>query len=260
MASLAQGWAIQTRVIKALMIRELSTRFGRENIGFLWMMVEPLLFPTLVAFMWRFMRGPEEHGISIIAYVVSGYVPLTLFRHAVNRSAGVFTANSSLMYHRQIKLLDFILVRFLIEMIGAMMSFLFIAIVLIYFDLFPVPANPGALLAGWALYCLFSFSLCLVLAPLSEVSEVLEKFLPVTTYIVIPFSGTFNQVSWLAPSVQQVMLWSPFVDAMELIRYGIFGEDVDPVYSVSVPIIGSLIFLVVGLMLCRRVRRSLVVE
>ncbi len=68
MASLVKGWGIQTRVIKALMIRELSTRFGRENIGFLWMMVEPLLFPALVAIIWRLLKGPEEHGISVIAF------------------------------------------------------------------------------------------------------------------------------------------------------------------------------------------------
>ncbi|PXA83361.1 capsule biosynthesis protein [Nostoc sp. 3335mG] len=260
MATLTQGWHIQARVIKALMIRELYTRFGRDNIGFLWMMVEPLLFPALVAVMWRFMKGSDEHGISVIAYVVSGYVPLTLFRHGVNRSAGVFSANASLMYHRQIKLLDFIFVRFLIEMIGSMMSFVLIAIILLYFDLMPVPANPGYLLAGWLLYCAFSFSLCLVLAPLSEVSEVLEKFLPVTTYIVIPFSGTFNQTSWLAPGIQDIMIWSPFVDAMEMIRYGIFGHDVDPIYNIWVPIIGSLVFTVVGLALCRSVRRKMVVE
>ena len=39
---LKSGWDIQVRVIKALMIRELTTRFGRENIGFLWVMAEPL--------------------------------------------------------------------------------------------------------------------------------------------------------------------------------------------------------------------------
>ena len=41
-SKLAAGWRIQRRVIGALMIRELITRFGRENIGFLWVMVEPL--------------------------------------------------------------------------------------------------------------------------------------------------------------------------------------------------------------------------
>jgi capsular polysaccharide transport system permease protein len=57
MASLAQGWRIQTRVIQALIIRELTTRFGRENIGFLWVMAEPLLFAVLVGLLWRFEKG-----------------------------------------------------------------------------------------------------------------------------------------------------------------------------------------------------------
>lgn len=260
MASLAQGWHIQVRVIKSLIIRELSTRFGRENIGFLWMMVEPLLFPALVAVMWRLLRGPEEHGISIIAFVITGYVPLTLFRHAVSRSAGVFTANSSLMYHRQIRLLDFILVRFLIEMIGSMMSYLFIASILIYAGFFPVPYDLGLFLIGWLLYCAFTFSGCLVLAPLSEMSDIIEKFLPVVTYVMIPFAGTFNQTSWLPPALREYMLWSPFVDTMEPMRYGVFGHQVDPYYNLTVPIVATMVCLMVGLLLCRHVRRQLVVE
>ena len=58
MASLRQGWDIQKRVIGALMLRELTTRFGRENIGFLWIMVEPLLFAVLVGILWRVDRPP----------------------------------------------------------------------------------------------------------------------------------------------------------------------------------------------------------
>ncbi len=164
------------------------------------------------------------------------------------------------MYHRQIKILDFIFVRFLIEMIGSMMSYLLIAIILIYLGLFPVPADLGMLIAGWGLYCLFTLSLCLILAPLSETSEVIEKLLPVTTYIMIPFAGTFNMVSWLSPKLRDGMLWSPFVDAMEMMRYGVFGEQVTPYYDPMVPVWASMICMVVGLTLCRRIRRKLVVE
>jgi capsular polysaccharide transport system permease protein len=258
--SLAAGWRIQRRVISALMIRELVTRFGRENIGFLWVMAEPLLFAILVGFVWRFMHGPEEHGVSVFAFIASGYIPLTLFRNGVGRSARVFTANGSLMYHRQIKILDFIFVRFLIEMIGAMMAYLFVATILITLGEFPVPADMGAFLAGWFLYCLFSFSICLVLAPISEQSEALEKFLPVTIYIMIPFSGTFSMVSWLTPAAQQFMWYSPFVHAMELMRYGIFGARVDARWDAAVPIGASMVLLLIGLILCRRIRRDLVVE
>lgn len=260
MASLNQGWRIQTRVISALMIRELNTRFGRENIGFLWIMAEPLLFAGLVAIVWRFMKGPEEHGVSVIAFVVSGYLPLTLFRHAVSRSVSAFVANGSLLYHRQIKIVDFILVRFLIEMFGGMLAYVVIAGALIYFGLFPVPADFGLLIAGWLIYSFFTLSLCLIIAPLSEMSEVLEKFIPVTTYIMIPFSGTFNMTSWLVPKAQEVMFWSPPVHAMEMMRAGIFGDLVQPYYDVTVPIVFSMTCVLIGLALCHRVRRTLVVE
>lgn len=260
MNGFAAGWRIQRRVISALMIRELVTRFGRENIGFLWMMVEPLLFAGLVGLVWRYMKGPEEHGVSIVAFVASGYIPLTLFRHAVTRSTRVFSVNGSLLYHRQIKILDFILVRFLIEVIGSMMAFVFIGTLLFCLNEFPIPADLWSLFLGWILYCWFTFSLCLVLAPLSEMSEVLEKLMPVTLYIMIPFSGTFTMVSWLTPAVRRFMLYSPFQSPMELMRLGIFGDRVNAIWELSVPITTSLVLMVVGLILCRRVRRHIVVE
>lgn len=260
MSSFAAGWRIQRRVIGALMIRELVTRFGRENIGFLWIMVEPLLFAGLVGVLWRFMKGPEEHGVSVVAFVASGYIPLTLFRHTVMRAVRVFSVNSSLMYHRQIKILDFIFVRFLIEVIGSMMAYLFIGTLLVLIGEFPIPADLGALIGGWFLYCLFTFSLCLVLAPLSETSDVLERIMPVTTYLMIPFSGTFNMVAWLTPQAQHAMYYSPFVHAMELMRYGIFGNSVNAQWDVWVPILASIFCMLIGLAMCRRVRRHLVVE
>ena len=257
---LAVGWRIQRRVIGALMIRELSTRFGRENFGFLWMMLEPLLFPALVAVVWRVLKGNQEHGIGIMAFVVTGYVPLTLFRRAVGRSSGVIAANGGLMYHRQISLLDFILVRFLIEMIGAMMGFVVIAAILIACDAFPVPDDLGLMVAGWLVYAFFTLTICLILAPLSEVSSLVDKLIPVTTYVMIPFAGTFNLVAWLDPALREGMLWSPFVNAMEMIRAGVFGDRIHAYYNVWVPLGESLGCLLVGLILCRAIRRRLVVE
>lgn len=257
---LREGWSIQVRVIHALMIRELITRFGRENIGFLWIMVEPLLFAGLVATLWRITKGSEEHGVSIIAFVVTGYIPITLFRHGIARSQAVFTANGSLLYHQQIKLLDFLLSRFVIEFLGSLMAYAFIAIVLIAFNEFPIPKDIGLFLSGYFLYALFSFSICLIVAPLSEVSEAVEKFIPVTTYIMIPFSGLFYMVAWIKPEVREYMLFSPFVNGMEMMRKGIWGEEITAYYNIWNPIACSMVAAAIGLALCRRVRRTLVVE
>lgn len=259
MKNLREGWRIQVRVIGALLVRELNTRFGRENIGFLWIMAEPLLFAGLVSVVWTLMRGSEENGIGIVAFIGSGYVPLTFFRHAVTRSAKVVEANSGLMYHRQVKMLDFVFARVLIEFIGAMMAYVFFGCVLGFFGLFPVPYNIGIVIGGFLLYAFFTLSLCLIMAPLSEVSELVEKLLPVTTYIMISFSGTFNMASWLNPKLRDALLWSPPSNAMEIMRYGLFGGKVQPYYSIQNTLIISMICTLFGLIICRQIRRRLVV-
>ena len=260
MRNIALGWRIQTRVISALMLRELITRFGRENIGFLWVMAEPLLFAILVGVLWSFIKGPTEHGITVVAFVASGYIPLVMFRSTISRAVRAFSANSSLLYHRQVTILDLITVRFLVELIGSMMAYLMVAILLMLFGLFPVPANLGLLLFGFFLYGFFTFSVALILAPLSEVSDTLEKFMPVTVYLMVPFSGTFNLTSWLTPDVREILLYSPPVTAMELQRYGIWGDKITPYYDVPYAIAVSMVLMLIGLAACHNVRKILIVE
>jgi len=260
LASLRKGWNIQVRVIGALLVRELTTRFGRENIGFLWIMVEPLLFAVLVAVAWRALKGPLEYGVDIVAFVVSGYIPLVFFRSTISRAVSSFTANGSLMYHRQIKVLDLILVRFTIELIGHMMAYLFIALALGAFGFFPVPYDLGFLMLGWAYYALFTLSVALVVAPLSEMSEVVEKIIPVTTYLMVPFSGAFFLVGSLSATAAAVVLYSPPVHGMEMMRYGLFGPSIDPQFDFLYPLKFCLPCMALGLLLCRMVRKNLVVE
>lgn len=260
MGTLSKSWAVQARVIKALMLRELTTRFGRENIGFLWIMGEPLLFAVLVSLVWRAMKGPFEFGVDIIVFVVSGYIPLVLFRSAFSRAIQAFTVNSALLYHRQVKILDILLVRFLLELIGHMMAYLFVALVLGALGIFPWPYDISYILLGWLYYSLFSFSISTVLAPLSETNEVFEKLAPVTTYLMVPFSGAFFMVSALKKDIQDIVLYSPPVHGMEMMRYGIFGPSVDAQFSYTYTVAVSLPLMALGLAMCRRVRRDLVVE
>ncbi len=260
MGQFKEGLRVQFKVIQALTARELMTRFGRQNIGFLWIMMEPLLFAGLVGVVWAFIRGPISDEINILAFVVTGYIPLTFLRHAFGRSASIFVANSALLYHRQVKVLDFIVVRVLIEGTGAMMAYIFAGIVLGFFGYFPFPSDIGALVLGWAIYVGFILSICTILAPLSEVSEVVEKLVPVSIYLSIPFSGVFNLASWLPPHIREMLMWSPLVSGMELMRYGLFGSAVTPYYDLGKAFAVTIVCLLAGLILTRRVRRTMTVS
>ena len=75
------------RIIWALLLRELATRYGRENLGFLWVLGEPLLFCGSVSIMWSIIKPHYEHGIQIVPFVVTGYMPILLVRHTARNLA-----------------------------------------------------------------------------------------------------------------------------------------------------------------------------
>ena len=51
-SSFFQDLAIQSRVLHALMMRELITRYGRDNLGVLWLVGEPIVFTLGVTTLW----------------------------------------------------------------------------------------------------------------------------------------------------------------------------------------------------------------
>ena len=88
----------------------------------------------------------------------------------------------------------------------------------------------------------------------------MEKLIPVTLYISLPFSGAFTMNSWLTNNFASFLVYSPFVDAMEMFRYGLFGDMVKPIYNPWVPVYAAVPMAALGLVLCRRARAKMVFE
>ncbi|MEA2741427.1 MAG: capsular polysaccharide transport system permease protein, partial [Acetobacteraceae bacterium] len=65
-------------VFYALIIRDLMTRFGRQHLGFVWTILEPMILCTGVMFVWSFIHDPLIHGMPVVELVFTGYMPLTL--------------------------------------------------------------------------------------------------------------------------------------------------------------------------------------
>ena len=58
---------IQWRVIRALLMREVITRFGRENVGVLWLIGEPALFTLGVSALWSAAGLNHGSALPIVA-------------------------------------------------------------------------------------------------------------------------------------------------------------------------------------------------
>ena len=257
--SLRQCFLVQTRVIWALVLREMHTRYGRENIGYLWIVGEPISFCLGVTIVWTMIRPAHEHGLPVTAFVVTGYVPLTMWRHCVSRSLKAFESNGALLFHRQVSPLDIIVARVILEIVGTLIAGIIVAFGAMLLGYMDPPKDYPLLYLGLAYQMLFSFACALLIASLSERSDTVEKMISAVMYLSLPLSGAFTMVSWIPDKYQWILLLSPSVHNLEMIRGGQFGSGAHPIYDLFFVTWSTGLLLLIGLSLTLRSRRYIVV-
>jgi capsular polysaccharide transport system permease protein len=250
----------QARIINALLLREVHTRYGRENLGFVWFIAEPLLFSFGIIAVWTALKGRYEHGLPILAFVITGYLPLTLWRHVTNRAIHCFRANAALLYHRQVRMLDLLLARVVLEVYGVMIAWLVIAFVFISLGLYEPPQDWALFYLGWFYFVLICTGLGLIVGSLTEMYEWTEKLVGPLMYFLLPVCGCFYMVDWLPDRWRGAALLIPTVDAFELIRGGQFGPGLRVHYDLPYLSFASVALVGLGLALTRRVHHYLVIE
>lgn len=242
---------IQLRVIKALLFREVITRYGRHNVGMLWMVGEPMLFTLGVTSLWSIVKMHTVSDIPIVAFAVTGYSSVLLWRNAANRCAKAIEPNLSLMYHRNVKVIDIFLARILLELIGATGSMIVLTIFFSMFGMMAWPADVVTIGQGWALLSWFALSLGFVVGAISERSETFERLWHIITYVLFPLSGAMFMVSWLPTTLQNAVLMLPMVHGTEMIRHGFFGKIVETREDPAYMAVCNLILTLIGLILVR---------
>jgi capsular polysaccharide transport system permease protein len=254
---LGEAFGVQRRVIGALLLREMSTRFGRENLGFVWLFVEPALLGGAVGMMHHLSGHGLPGGVDILSFWVLGYIPFYLFRSVVNRAPVAIVSNQSLLFHRRITILDIMLSRNLLEggaVLGAMAVFTLVlgAATAVW------PVQPAKLVLGMALMLLLASGISMLLAAGSVYSEMYERLTHLVTYLSLPVLGAFYMVFWLPTELQALALYIPTVHCFELVREGQFGDAVPIHYDIPYVLAWCAVLNLFGLAALRKARRDLV--
>jgi len=255
-----RGLVIQWRVVGALLIREIYSRFGRESLGFAWIVAEPLVFALPVLFVWRAVRDPNEHGLSLVPFLWSGYLPLLLFRHLGGRILMFIRANVPLLYHQRVKIFDIFLARSLLE-IGSNLTALIVSFIVFYaIGAVDVPRDLPLFYLGYFYMIWWAVVIALIIGALCERSDWVQQVWMPYSYLYMMFSGFFFIADWLPPTIRKVALYQPYTQAYEMIRGGVFGTTIttytDPAYTTFVLAILTLF----GLWLMREGHKYVVIE
>lgn len=253
--SLLQCLRIQRRVMHALMMREIITRFGRENLGVLWLVGEPMLFTLGVTAMWSVAGLHHISAIPIVAFAVTGYSSVLLWRNSASHAGGAIPQNKPLLFHRNVRVIDVFVIRTVIEMGGATASFIVLSLFFIFIGWMSMPVDPLEVLFGWMMLAWFGTGLALLIGALTAFSDIVERVWTPIAYLLFPISGAGFMVDWLPTGMQKFVLLLPMVHGIEILREGYFGNVVPPHYDVAYMATCCLTLSLAGLYLVREANR-----
>lgn len=251
--SFHRSFKIQLRVIYALLMREIITRYGRHNIGFAWLFVEPMLFTLGITVLWYNLKTASGNSIPIVPFAITGYSTVLMWRNSANRVIHAIEANIGLLYHRNVKVLDVFLARMLLEIFGATISFLLLSVIFFSIGIMGLPEDFLLIIQGWVLLAWFSLALGLVVASFAELSELVDRFWHTITYLLFPLSGAAFMVHWLPEKLQNIVLYLPMLHSVEMIRHGYYGSVISTYEDLNYLIWSNLILSFVGLFMVKYV-------
>lgn len=253
---LYKSLAISFRVIVALTYREIITRYGRYNIGFLWLFIEPMLFTLGVAALWSLIK-PITGDVPVFAFAITGYSSVLLWRNSAGRCSLAIEPNLALMYHRNVKIMDIFISRIFLEIAGTTLSFIILIGFFMFIGEIESPHNILLVIFAWLLLIWFAVALGFCIGSMSELSPFFDRLWHTLTYLLFPISGALFMVSWLPTNVRDIVLWIPMVHTTEMLRDGFFGNIVQAYYDLSYFFIFTIILSIIGFSLSKILEKRL---
>jgi len=245
------------RAIGALMLREMSTRFGRTPGGYAWIVIQPLAVIVVLAAGFALILPAPGLGTSFLLFKATGYVVLIQFR-AITQLVGMSLAFSRpLLDYPAVVWIDAVLARFLLNaLVTTLVAYLLLAGILVYEGLNPVLDWPP-ILSALALSVALAFGVGCLNAYLFLRFEVWQQAWGILTAPLFIISGVIFLFEDLPPAAQDVLWWNPVYHITGLLREGFYSTYQPAYVSTAYVAACALVPMALGLLLLRRYARTL---
>jgi capsular polysaccharide transport system permease protein len=256
--SLARGAFVQLQVVHALVLRETRTRFGEHQLGYLWAVLEPLIWVGTFWGLYEVTNHPVPYGMDTLAFLTTGVLTYELFAKNVSRIGEAINGNKPLLFYPQVQPIDLVWARAALE--TATLSAVFVIVMgagAFFRGQIPRVDDVLMVMAGLLLAALLGTSLGLLLCMLGALSNVVERLRGPLMRPLFWVSGLFFTVEEVPEGARRALLLNPVVHTVELVREGWFASYDSPSASVPYVLYFTLAFFTAGLLLERIVRRKI---
>ena len=242
------------RNIVALMLREMSTTYGRSAGGYLWALAEPILGITLLTIILQAglaIRNPSL-GTNFPIFYATGILPFLLYQRTAAKVGTAIPFSRALLHYPAVTFMDTVLARFILSVTTQILIFYIVAgvIMLIWetrtsIDLVPILLSLS-MAAGLAL------GIGMLTCFLFPMYPVTASIWSILTFPLFLISGVFFLYDDMPQVAQDILWYNPLVHVTAMSRAGFYPTYdpvfVSPLYVFAVSGVTGLL----GLILLRR--------
>ncbi|PCJ07284.1 MAG: sugar ABC transporter permease [Rhodobacteraceae bacterium] len=243
------------RTIFALVLREMSTRYGRTPGGYLWGVLEPLATVIFLSLGFSLVLRSPSLGTSFLLFYATGYLPFNFYQVLSGSIASALSFSKPLLKYPAVTWLDAVMARFLLN---SLTNILIAA--LLFTGILAAIGNRSALdlpaiVLAIGLAMIFGLAVGVLNCVLMGLYPVWKMTWGIVTRPLFLASGVLFLYDDLPPMAQQVLWYNPLIHITGLTRTGFFST-YNPAYiSVIYVLVVSLIVLTLGLVLMGRYHR-----
>lgn len=255
---ISEAVATQGRVVHALMLRETKSRFGRQKLGYLWAVLEPVAFITIFAVMFAYGDATSISGMPIVPFMITGFAPFMLFRSTMSQTLGAIETNRILLTFPQVTPTDLVFARAFLEIVTLTVVFFFILAAAYALGFEFKIERPLEMLAALACLAITGLGLGAVFAAIAPFVRSMPMVVGMVAGRPLFFlSGLFFTAEMMPGDVRELLLLNPILHMIEWLRSAFFIEFESQYASVDYATGTALVTLFLGLLMLRGLRKRI---
>lgn len=245
----------------ALILRESLSRLFSRRGAWAWLLLEPMFHIGFMAFVFTVIRVRTVGGIDTVLWLILGFMGFFLFRRTGNQGANALKANQSLLVYRQVKPVDTVGVRCLLEGLFMMVLMAFALAACALMGLPWWPDEPLTVMGGLlGLWCL-GLGFALVVSVAQQLVDELGNLVDMAMLPMYLLSGVIFPLSAVPYPYREWLMVNPVAHALELLRSGFSSYyHATPETDMSYLLACALVLLWLGLALHVRFQKKLVTQ
>lgn len=210
------------RTIVALMLREMSSTYGRKPGGYLWALLEPIGAIAVLSIGFSlFMHNPPL-GNSFVLFFATGFLPFSLYISLSQKVQQSLKYSRPLLAYPRVTWVDAVLARFILTVLTQLliMMLVFAGIMAVsdtsaIIDLVPI-------LIGLSIVTLLGFGIGIINAVVGGIFPVWLSLWSIINRPLFFVSGIFFIYESMPEIVQDIIWWNPIMQAVAIMREGFY--------------------------------------